>query len=184
MPEDRQAATIAVPANRKTPTRAVALVAWTAVLAALWVVLTGADSGSWIIGIPAVAAALWAKSRLSRAGIPRLSPLGFIRFVPFFLLESLKGGVDVALRVLGPRVRVNPGFVVYPLRLQGPSARVLFMDVVNLLPGTLTADVQGDRATIHTLDRTGDPYGSLVVLEERVAAPLGERLAASPSARP
>ncbi|MGE5154330.1 MAG: Na+/H+ antiporter subunit E [Bdellovibrio bacteriovorus] len=183
MSEETQAAAVPMPGIRKSLRRAPAFVVWTAVLTALWVVLTGADSGSWIIGIPAVAAALWAKSHLSHASIPRLSLLGLIRFLPFFFLESLKGGVDVARRVLGPRVRVNPGFVDYPLRLHGTSARVLFMDVVNLLPGTLTADIQGNRARIHTLDRTGDPYGSLMALEERVAALFDEPLAAPASAR-
>lgn len=184
MSQDTQPATVPSPGIRKAVRRAVAFSLWTAVLASLWVILAGADPASWVIGIPAVATALWAKSRLSDARIQGLSAPGLIRFVPYFLGESIKGGTDVALRVLGPRVRVNPGYVVYPLRLHRPSARVLFMDVVNLLPGTLTADVQGDRATIHTLDRGGDPTRSLMALEERVAALFGESLAASRSAHP
>ena len=145
MSEDTQPATVPVPRLRKALGRALAFSLWTAVLASLWVILAGADPASWVIGIPAVAAALWAKSRLSDARIQGLSALGLIRFVPYFLWESVKGGTDVALRVLGPRVRVDPGYVDYPLRLRRPSARVLFLDVVNLLPGTLTADVQGDQ---------------------------------------
>ncbi len=169
---------------RKALRRAVAFSIWTAVLASLWVILAGADPASWVIGIPAVATALWAKSRLSDARIQGLSALGVIRFVPYFLWESVKGGTDVALRVLGPRVRVNPGYLDYPMRLRRPSARVLFLDVVNLLPGTLTADVQGGRAKIHTLDRGGDPTRPLMELEERVAALFGETLVAPRSARP
>ncbi len=184
MSEDTQAAAVPVPGIRKSPRRALAFAVWTAVLGALWGILAGADPASWVIGIPAVAAALWAKSRLSDTRIQGLSTPGLIRFVPYFLWESIKGGTDVALRVLGRRVRVDPGYVDYPLRLRRPSARVLFMDVVNLLPGTLTADVQGDRATIHTLDRGADPMQSLMALEERVAALFGEPLAASPSAHP
>jgi multicomponent Na+:H+ antiporter subunit E len=149
----------------------------------LWLVLSGPDSSSWIIGVPAIVGAVWAKSRLSGNRIGRLSPLGVIRFIPFFLWESLKGGTDVALRVLGPQVRVNPGYLDYPLRLRRPSARVLFMDVVNLLPGTLTADIQGDWARIHTLDRGGDPVQSLMDLEARVAALFGETLGGTRSGR-
>lgn len=184
MSEDTQPATFRVPGISKALRRAVAFSIWTAVLASLWVILAGADPASWVIGIPAVATALWAKSRLSDARVQGLSALGVIRFVPYFLRESVKGGVDVALRVLGPQVRVNPGYLDYPLRLRRPSARVLFLDVVNLLPGTLSADVQGDRAKIHTLDLGGDPTRPLMELEERVAALFGESLAASRSAHP
>jgi multicomponent Na+:H+ antiporter subunit E len=179
MSEDTQPAAVPFPGIRECLRRALAVSLWTTVLASLWVILAGADPASWVIGIPAVAAALWAKSRLSDARIQGLSAPGLIRFVPYFLWESVKGGTDVALRVLGPRVRVDPGYVDYPLRLHRPSARLLFLNTVNLLPGTLTADVQGDRATIHTLDRGGDLVRSLMALEERVAALFGEPLAAS-----
>jgi multicomponent Na+:H+ antiporter subunit E len=156
----------------------------TALSALLWLVLAGTDPTSWVIGAPSILAALWAKVRLSGEPIRRLSVPGAIRFLPYFLWESLKGGVDVALRVLGSRVRVNPGYIDYRLRLARPSARVLFMDLINLLPGTLTADVEGNRAKIHTLDLGGDHLRSLMDLEERVAALFGETLVAPRSARP
>jgi multicomponent Na+:H+ antiporter subunit E len=184
MTEDHPPGTAAAPEGRQGLHKAIAYALWAAVFVMLWLILSGPDSSSWIIGVPAVLGAVWAKSRLSDNRIGSLSPLGVIRSIPFFLWESLKGGTDVALRVLGPQVRVNPGYLDYRLRLRRPSARVLFMDVVNLLPGTLTADVQGDRATIHTLDRRGDPMRSLMALEERVAALFGEPLAASWSAPP
>jgi len=82
----------------------------------------------------------------------------------------------VALRVVGPRVRVDPGYLEYRMRLLRPSARVAFMDAVNLLPGTLTADVVGDRLSIHTLDRGAEPMQSLIELEKRVGDLFGERL--------
>lgn len=149
-----------------------------------WLVLTGPDPASWIIGIPAVAGALWAKSRLSARLLSGLSPWGFIRFVPYFLWASIKGGIDVALRVLGPRVKVDPGYLDYRLRLLGPSARVFFLDAVNLLPGTLTTDISGDKARIHALDKVLDPAESLMHLEERVAALFGEVLPPARTAPP
>jgi multicomponent Na+:H+ antiporter subunit E len=144
----------------------------------------GSRPGVLVIGIPAVATALWAKSRLSDARIQGLSVRGLISFVPYFLWESLKGGVDVALRVLGSRVRVNPGYIDCQLRLARPSARVLIMDLINLLPGILTANVVGNRAKIHALDLGGDHLRSLMDLEERVAALFGETLVAPRSVRP
>ncbi|MGA9819917.1 MAG: hypothetical protein WBQ54_23770, partial [Pseudolabrys sp.] len=41
--------------------------------------------------------------------------------VPGFLYQSIVAGVDVALRALNPRLPLQPGFVIYPMRLP-PSA--------------------------------------------------------------
>lgn len=155
---------------------AVALSLWTALFALGWLLLAGPDPAAWIIGVPTVAGAVWAKARLSDRRVGGLSPLGVVRFLPYFLWESLKGGIDVALRVVGPRVRVDPGYLEYRMHLLRPSARVAFMDAVNLLPGTLTADVAGDRLSIHTLDRGAEPLQSLNELEKRIGDLFGERL--------
>lgn len=160
---------------------ALAIGLWSLIFGIAWLVLAGPDLASWLIGLPAVAGAIWARARLSRPPRGPLSFWGLIRFIPFFFRESIKGGIDVALRVLGPRVRVNPGYLSYRLRLTHPSARVFFADVVALLPGTLAADLQGDVATIHALDRGGDPVQDLLRLEERVAAVFGEGLPAARS---
>ncbi|MFZ0788886.1 MAG: Na+/H+ antiporter subunit E [Chromatiaceae bacterium] len=168
-----------------TPARPVlAIGVWILLFGLAWLVLAGPDPASWIIGAPAVAGAVWAKSRLSGRRLSGLSPWGAVHFLPYFLWQSLKGGLDVALRVVGPRVRVDPGYLDYQLRLLGPSARVFFLDVVNLLPGTLTADISGDRARIHALDKGSDPAQSLMHLEERVAALFGEVLPAARTAPP
>ena len=166
------------PAPRPQPKwrTAVALSSWTALFALGWLVLAGPDPASWIIGAPTVAGAVWAKAWLSNQQVRGLSLLGTARFVPYFLWESLKGGIDVALRVAGPRVRVDPGYLQYRMRLLRPSARVAFMDAINLLPGTLTADVAGDRLWIHALDRGAEPMQSLVDLEVRVGDLFGEHL--------
>jgi multicomponent Na+:H+ antiporter subunit E len=163
---------------------ALTLGVWTLVLGLTWLVLAGPDPASWIIGVPAVAGALWAKCHLAGGRLGGLSPWGVIRFAPYFLWASIKGGIDVALRVVGPRVRVDPGYLDYRLRLLRPSARVFFLDAVNLLPGTLTADISGDKARIHALDKGSDPAASLIHLEERVAALFGEVLPPARTAPP
>ncbi len=92
------------------------------------------------------------------------------QFVPLFFWESFKGGIDVARRVVGPRLDVEPGFFDYRLELTLPSARVFFVDVVSLLPGTLSADMHGDTLRVHALDRSVDTAGELRRLECHVAA--------------
>jgi len=148
-----------------------------AVLCLLWFTLAGhEDLSSWIVGVPTVIAATWVHTRLSPRDGVRLSLIGGTRLIPFFLRESLMGGIDVARRVVGPRLNVAPGFLDYRLGLTQPSARVFFIDLVSLLPGTLSADVRGETLRIHALDHGVDPVPDLVRLEERVAALYGETL--------
>ena len=128
-----------------------------AVFGALWLILTGhEDPSSWIVGLPAVVAATWAHERLSPHDGPRLSVIDGVRLIPFFFRESFMGGIDVARRVVGPRLDVAPGFVDYRLGLTLRSARVFFVDLVSLIPGTLCADVRGNTLL------AGDAAGAFV----------------------
>jgi multicomponent Na+:H+ antiporter subunit E len=146
--------------------------------AMLWVVLSGYGShSSWIIGVPAVIAASWARSRLSSPGRKVLSARGILRLLPVFLWESFRGGIDVARRVIGLRLDVEPGVFDYQLRLAAPFERILFAVLVSLLPGTLSADMQGSQMRIHTLDLRADVTAELDRLERLVAACFGQSLA-------
>jgi multicomponent Na+:H+ antiporter subunit E len=138
-------------------------------LASLWWLLSGGDPASWLVGIPAVLAATWAARRLQIGERWTISALGILRFLPLFLWESLRGGIDVARRTLAPRLRIQPGFTLYRTGLQQPSARVFFANCVCLLPGTLAADLQCDRLRVHMLDAALDPQLELQRLERAVA---------------
>lgn len=143
---------------------------------ALWWVLAGGDARSWIIGLPTAVLAALVFGRLGPRAGWRLSPLGLLRFAPFFLRESILGGVDVAARTLSPSVRVTPGFVVYRTRLAETGPRTFFANCVSLLPGTLAADLDGDRVQVHALARDLDVDTGLRRLERAVAGLFGQKL--------
>lgn len=146
--------------------------------AGAWLVIAGTDPTSWIIGVPSVLAATWAGLHLSQraGGAPRL--FAALIFVPFFLWQSLKGGLDVTWRVMQPRMRIAPGVHSYRLRLANASARVVLLDTLSLLPGTLSADLRGDVLTVHALDATDGALldADIAQLERRISALFGERL--------
>jgi multicomponent Na+:H+ antiporter subunit E len=137
--------------------------------AGLWWVIAGGAAGSWLIGVPAVAAAAWASVWLARGPRVRPSLLGFLRFIPFFLWGSLLGGMDVALRTLSPTPRVDPVFARYRTRLTQPAARVFFANCASLLPGTLAANIDRDEIELHVLSRELDLGAELGRLERAVA---------------
>lgn len=135
----------------------------------LWWLLTGGAATAWIIGVPAVAIATLAAWRLRRSSLRGIPARGLSSFLPFFLLESLRGGSDVALRTLAPRMRIQPGFITYSTRLPDDRARVFFANCVCLLPGTLAADLNHTSLYIHVLDISVDNASELERLEQAVA---------------
>lgn len=137
--------------------------------AGLWVVVTGTDPAAWLIGIPAVLLAAWAVERFGPGASWPLSLTGALRFIAYFMRESLRGGLDVAARTLGPRLRIAPGFLTYRCRLPAGRPRVLFANCVSLLPGTLTAELIGAELAIHLLDANAPAQDDLARLEEAIA---------------
>jgi multicomponent Na+:H+ antiporter subunit E len=145
------------------------LVILTLLLAGVWWVMTQGSAASWLIGLPAVAAATWASRRFGRSSKLSVSALGMLRFMPFFLWESLRGGVDVALRTLAPRMRIQTGFIRYRTHLDNPASLTFFANCVSLLPGTLAADLQDDWLEVHVLNTRSDHLTELSRLESAVA---------------
>lgn len=146
-------------------------------LAGAWWVLTEGEP-AWGIGLPVVFLAGAAAWYVRAPGRLRVSFAGALRFVPYFVRQSLWGGLDVARRALDPRMPLDPALLVYRLRLPPGPARVFLADIVSLLPGTLSAELAGDRLRLHVLDRAPAP-AAVRTLEERVADLFGLRLGRS-----
>lgn len=143
----------------------------------MWWTLTDGTAGSWWIGVLAVAGA----TTVSVAIVP---PLGLVwwemvRFAPFFLWLSLKGGADVTRRAFHPRMPIAPEHIEYPLRLPPGLSQVTMVNVTSLLPGTLSAEIEGQVLKLHVLDSRGDFLKGLKVLEQRVGRMWGTALMTS-----
>lgn len=132
----------------------------------LWWVLVDGAAGSWSIGAPAVAAAV-------ALSVVLLPPTGLVwrnvvAFVPFFIWHSLQGAMDVGWRVFHPRLPIAPRLVEYPLQLPQGMAQVTLVNVVSLLPGTLSAQLDRRVLKVHVLDGRRDVMPQLQALERRV----------------
>jgi multicomponent Na+:H+ antiporter subunit E len=138
--------------------------------AALWSLLTGGASSSWVVGVPAIGGAVAASFALSPVGGVAAHPVAIGRFLSFFFRMSLLGAVDVAARVLRPRMRLRPAVIEYRSDLGAGPARAVFIGTVNLLPGTLVTDVRADTLRVHVLDREMAVTEELRRLETLLAA--------------
>ena len=146
-------------------------------LAPAWWVLTGGDASSWWFGIPVLISAALASTALAPAQTERWRLKGFVAFVGFFLLESVRSGIDVARRALHPRLPIDPNFVWFEFRLPKGPARIFLVNTINLLPGTLSVELQETSALIHVLDERLPIAQTLRILEGRVAEMFGLDLA-------
>ncbi len=139
-------------------------------LSLIWGALTGFRSDALIFGLPAVLAGAGLVFLLpSRPGW-RLSPRGALTFVLWFAAQTVRGAVDVALRAFSPAMPLRPGFRRYPIALPQGAPRVMFLNTITLLPGTLSAEIAGDQVIVHMLDTSADLNADLGALETRIAA--------------
>jgi multicomponent Na+:H+ antiporter subunit E len=122
-------------------------------MAILWLVLAEGEVRYWGLVLGAVIAAALVSLLLMPSSGLGFSPIGFLRFAPFFLGQSVLGGVDVALRALSLRPRIDPVYVECRLRLNEEPARVLVANTMSLMPGTLSVSLEGRRLKMHVLDR-------------------------------
>ena len=137
-------------------------------LAALWAGLHADDPASWIIGAPTVLIGA-AASRLLPPPLCRgISIPGALRFAGFVMTGILRGALDVGWRSLNPTT-LKPGMLIWKTALPEGGARRLFALMITLLPGTLTARLDGETLVIHTLDRSAATRADLGALEARVA---------------
>lgn len=76
-------------------------------------------------------------------------------YVPVFVYQLVLANLDVARRVLSPKIPLNPGFVKIKTDLKGDFAKLTLANSITLTPGTLSIDVDGDDMYIHTVDVKG-----------------------------
>ncbi|MBP2280790.1 multicomponent Na+:H+ antiporter subunit E [Psychrobacter sp. PL19] len=132
----------------------------------IWWVLSGGEAGSWVIGAPAVVCAVAVSIALS----PPVKVVWWrlVAFMPFFVWQSLKGGIEVAQLAFQPSMSLAPELIEYPLRLSSGLAQVAMINVTSLLPGTLSSEIEGNVLKIHILDSQSNYLAELQRLEQRL----------------
>lgn len=153
----------------------------------VWMVIAGSDTADVLPGIGAALLAGWASLRLmppDRAG-GRVRWLAALRMLGHFAVVSLRAGLDVALRALAPRLRLEPGFALYRPQLPPTDALDLFKAMTSQMPGTIPSgsEASGDIA-YHCLDVTQAVRAELAQEESRLREVLGGALGSVKPSRP
>ena len=75
--------------------------------------------------------------------------LWFVYYVFVFLWECFKANIDVALRVLNPRMPIKPGIVKIKTGLKSDIALTFLANSITLTPGTFCIDVNQKKGILY-----------------------------------
>ncbi len=76
-----------------------------------------------------------------------------ILYVPWLLLAIVRSNIDVALRVLNPRLPVTPTMIRTRASQKTALGRVIYANSITLTPGTVSVDVEDDLVLVHALSQ-------------------------------
>ena len=133
----------------------------------IWLILCDGDLDSLWIGVPAVfLATLISTAFVTYHPIVWHEILGF---VSFFILRSVRGGLDVAWRACRPNMSIDPDIIEYSSCLPSGIAQVIMANSISLLPGTLSVKLDQGKMIIHVLDIKSNFREEIEGLEQRLA---------------
>jgi multicomponent Na+:H+ antiporter subunit E len=129
-------------------------------LSGFWFLLTDGDLASLLVGVVFIPMSIFVSAKLSEktdsanrtfyiniAKVPK--------FIWFFIYQSIKGGTDTAVRVFSVDMKLQPEFIHYSIKhLPAGSPMNLFMNVVSLLPGSVSVIREPTRVLVHVLTVT------------------------------
>ena len=73
----------------------------------------------------------------------------FFWYVPIFLWECLKANIDVAYRVIHPKLPINPGIVKVKTNLKTDTGLTFLANSITLTPGTMSVDIDRDNGFLY-----------------------------------
>ena len=130
------------------------------VLLLIWVLIAGFD---WMEVVLGAAVALILSIIISKYvnysfGIKIVWQL--IRFIfvylPVFIYKLVLANLDMAYRVLSPKMPINPKIVKVPTNLKSDFSKLILANSITLTPGTLSLDVEEDGVLVHWVNVKGE----------------------------
>lgn len=132
-------------------------VAATALLAlVVWLIVTWTfDAGSLAAGAAVSIAVAWAFRRVEMGEVSHLlSPVRLfwaLVYVPVLLFYIVRSNLDVAYRVIHPRLPIRPGITRARTTLRSIPGRALLANSITLTPGTMSVDLVDDILYVHRI---------------------------------
>ncbi len=127
--------------------------------------------GSFLaITIPLICAPL----KMEQPKIKR--PLKLISYILLVLKDVVVANVEVAILVVGPLKKINPGFVAVPLDLTDTFPITVLASTVTMTPGTVSCDLSNDKKWmyVHVLNMPENEQEVIDLIKQRYESRVKE----------
>jgi len=127
------------------------------ILVVIWLMLTSSFKfqkllSGIVISLILAFAANWYYLKL---GFPPFTPKRIIYFVIYLgvlFVQIVKANLDVAYRVIHPKMPIRPGIVTIETTLKQDLAKLMLANSITLTPGTFTLDVLNNHLLVHWIN--------------------------------
>ena len=95
-----------------------------------------------------------------------------LRYLPWLVYKVAVANIDVAYRVLHPKMPIDPELVTLPRRLESEFGETTLANSITLTPGTVTVDVDQGHFLVHALTKgAADDLEAIQTRVRRVEQP-------------
>lgn len=151
----------------------------TLLLTGFWFLLSDGDLTSLLVGVVFIPLSIFVSAKLSdkvyiaHSGL-HIKLLQVPKFILFFIYQSIKGGVSTAQRAFSFNMHLQPGFIHYSVKhLPAGSPMNLFVNVVSLLPGSVSVVREPNSLLVHVLIVTNSSLNELYECEQAICELYG-----------
>lgn len=142
---------------------------WGFVLFLVWLGLTSSAHLQSLVAGAIIVAAIVVIAIPRDAKGPLWSLPRLLAYLPVFLKNLVLANLDVARRVLSPRLPINPGIVRVQTDLEAPYQRLMLANSITLTPGTITLEMDGQDMYVHWIDvQDADPERAGAAIKEEM----------------
>ncbi|MEP4546264.1 MAG: Na+/H+ antiporter subunit E [Saccharospirillum sp.] len=102
-------------------------------------------------------------------------PLSAAKYLLMLMGDIIVSNVEVAIQVLGPVRKINPGFIAVPLDITQDLPITLLASSISLTPGTVSIEVSEDKRWlyVHVLNLVNEA-DTIANIKQRYESPLKE----------
>lgn len=132
------------------------LIFWTLFLFIIWIALTLSFSNQELITgfVVAFTIAYLYTTNYKSTDKFRFRPIIYVQYLIIFIKNLVLSNLDIAKRVIDPKLPINPGIVEIKTELKKDYKKLILANSITLTPGTITIDVKDDTLFIHWIDVT------------------------------
>ena len=77
-----------------------------------------------------------------------------VKYIAILIIEIIKANCTVIKFILSARYEIEPAVITFDPGLRTNAAHVVLANSITITPGTSTANIDGDRFTVHCLDKS------------------------------